>query len=107
MKEQDVKYKAAYESQTKENEIARTMKEQDVKYKAAEASGLDKSVAEATSDRASVQAELDAVLEYTSKLRKMCDEKVEPYEERKRRREAVLLQGSRRSLRGVARARRA
>merc|ERR1719506_3227672 len=33
---------AAYEKQTKENEITRTTKEQDVKYKTKEATSLDK-----------------------------------------------------------------
>merc|ERR1719378_1838722 len=36
---------AAYEKQTKENEIAKTTKEQDVKYKTKEAKSLDKAVA--------------------------------------------------------------
>jgi len=37
-----------------------------------------------------VQTELDAVNEYLDSLHKQCDEKVEPYEERKRRRESEL-----------------
>ena len=35
---------AAYEQETKENEIAKVIKEQDVKFKIKEAAGLDKSV---------------------------------------------------------------
>merc|ERR1711972_346067 len=110
---------AAYDKQTKENQITKTAKDQDVRYKQKESSDLDKSVTEATADRAGVQTELDAVNEYLDSLHKQCDEKVEPYAERKRRREAeiaglkealtilegqaLLQQASKRSLRGILR----
>jgi len=81
---------ATYDAQTKENEIEKTTKDQDVKYKTKEAAGLDKAVAEAKSDLATVQAELDAVLEYLEKLHKECDEVAETYAERKARREAEI-----------------
>merc|ERR1712039_597584 len=81
---------AAYEKETKENEIDKANKDQDVKYKTKESKDLDKAVAEDTSDRATVQTELDAVNEYLAKLHKECDEKVVPYEERKRRRESEI-----------------
>merc|ERR1719183_216733 len=81
---------AAYDKQTKENQITKTAKDQDVRYKQKESSDLDKSVTEATADRAGVQTELDAVNEYLDSLHKQCDEKVEPYAERKRRREAEI-----------------
>merc|ERR1719401_2377443 len=55
---------AAYEQQTKNNEIEKTTKEQDVKYKTKESKDLDKAVGELSTDRATVQEELDAVLEY-------------------------------------------
>merc|ERR1719436_1851525 len=51
---------------------------------------LDKAVSEATSDRAGVQAELDAVMDYLGKLKEICIEKAEPYAEAKARREAEL-----------------
>merc|ERR1719463_701531 len=79
-----------YEEQTKENEITRTTKEQDVKYKTKEYTGLDKAVAEMTSDKEGVEAELDAIYEYLDKLKDMCVAKPETYEERKRRREAEI-----------------
>merc|ERR1719301_217555 len=63
---------AKYERETKENEILKVTMEQDVKYKTKEAMELDEAVAEATSDRANVQAELDAVLEYLEKLTERC-----------------------------------
>jgi chromosome segregation ATPase len=81
---------AAYDKQTKENEIEKTTKSQDVKYKNKEAANLDKATAEASSDRAGVQAELDAVNEYLKELHDQCDEKVESYEETVRRRDAEL-----------------
>merc|ERR1719191_2630179 len=81
---------AAYEKQTKENEIAKTTKEQDVKYKTKEAKSLDKSAAEHTSDREGLQTELDAVLDYWEKITEQCIAKPEPYEERKKRREAEI-----------------
>merc|ERR1719343_557939 len=62
----------AYDQQTKDNEIERTTKEQDVKYKNQEAADLDKAVAEATSDRAGVQTELEAVNEYLKSLAAQC-----------------------------------
>jgi chromosome segregation ATPase len=109
---------AAYKAETYMNEVEKTSKEQDVKYKSEESTSLDKAVAEATSDKNGVQAELDAVLEYIEKLNEMCIEKAEPYAERKARREAeiaglkealdilsgeavLIQQAARRRLRGV------
>merc|ERR1719201_3231844 len=79
-----------YDKLTKENEIAKTTKEQDVKYKTKEAKSLDEAVAETTADKASSQSELDSVLEYWKSLQEQCIDKVEPYEERKKRREAEI-----------------
>jgi hypothetical protein len=79
-----------YEKVTYMNKVAKTSKDKDVKYKTKEAAGLDKSSAEAFSDREGEQAELDALMEYLEKLNKMCVAKAEPYAERKRRREAEL-----------------
>merc|ERR1719437_87519 len=70
---------AAYEQQTKENEIDKANKDQDVKYKTKESKDLDKAVAEDSSDRATVQTELAAVSEYLARLHSDCDEKVVPY----------------------------
>merc|ERR1719230_1573205 len=81
---------AAYDQETKDNEIETTTKTQDVKYKNKESADLDAAVAEATNDRSSVQEELDAVNGYLKKLHDKCDEKVESYAERKRRREAEI-----------------
>merc|ERR1719191_1754040 len=81
---------AEYDKVSKENAILKTTKEQDVKYKTKEATGLDESVAELTSDREGLQTELDAVLDYYEKIKEQCIAKAEPYEERKKRREAEI-----------------
>merc|ERR1719355_76583 len=81
---------AEYEKVTQENKITKATKDQDVKYKTKEAKGLDKAVAEHSSDRAGLQTELDAVLEYQEKIDKMCIAKPESYEERKAAREAEI-----------------
>jgi len=107
----------SYDAATKENQIETATKKKDVEYKTKEYVSLDKAVAADSSDRSGVQAELDAVNEYLGKLEEMCVAKAEPYAERKRRRdaeieglkqaleilegEAVLIQTSKRSLRGV------
>jgi len=79
-----------YDKVSKDNEIARTMKNQDVKYKTKEASGLDKSNSETSSDLQGTQTELDAIVEYLGKLANMCVAKAEPFAERKARREAEI-----------------
>jgi len=79
-----------YEKITKENEIAKVTKEQDVKYKSKTAKGLDEAIAEHSSDRSGLQTELASVLEYWKGLEDQCIDKVEPYEERKKRREAEI-----------------
>merc|ERR1712238_571886 len=72
-----------YEQVTKDNQIARTNKVQDVKFKIKESKCLDKFSGELIADRTGVQAELDAVLEYLSKIEAECIEKAETYAQRK------------------------
>merc|ERR1719324_168204 len=79
-----------YDKVTQENKVTKTTKEQDVKYKTKEFTALDKEVAELSGDRDGAQTELDAVLEYYEKIKDQCVAKPEPYEERKRRREAEI-----------------
>merc|ERR1719414_2166677 len=81
---------AEYKQTTKANEIEKTAKDQDVKYKIKESKGLDKASAELSSDRTGVQAELDAVSEYLSKIEAECIAKAETYEARKARRESEI-----------------
>eukprot|EP00446_Apocalathium_sp_SHHI-4_P029744 CAMPEP_0177237178 /NCGR_PEP_ID=MMETSP0367-20130122/45848_1 /TAXON_ID=447022 ORGANISM="Scrippsiella hangoei-like, Strain SHHI-4" /NCGR_SAMPLE_ID=MMETSP0367 /ASSEMBLY_ACC=CAM_ASM_000362 /LENGTH=679 /DNA_ID=CAMNT_0018688135 /DNA_START=56 /DNA_END=2095 /DNA_ORIENTATION=+ len=81
---------STYDTESKENAIEKATKEQDVKYKTKESTELDATVAETSSDRSGVQAELDAVLEYLSKMEAQCVEKAETYGERKAGFEAEL-----------------
>merc|ERR1719230_2217519 len=90
MKAAEESAQAAYEQETKENEIEKVTKEQDVKYKTKEAAGLDKSVAELSSDKEGVETELSAVMEYLKKIEDECIAKPETYEERTARREAEI-----------------
>merc|ERR1719254_189886 len=55
---------AEYEKTTQENKITKTLKEQDVKYETQEFKGLDKEIAELSSDRETSSTELSAVMEY-------------------------------------------
>jgi len=81
---------STYTSETKENQIEKVTKEQGVKYKTKESSELDAAVAEATSDRSGVEAELEPVLKSLTILKDRCIAKAETYEERKARRDAEL-----------------
>merc|ERR1719327_1871758 len=109
---------AAFDKQSKENDITKTMKSQDEKYKTKEFTSLDKTIEELTSDKEGVQTEQEAVLEYLGKINERCIAKAEPYADIKARREAeieglkealdvletetVLIQkSSKRTLRGV------
>merc|ERR1719326_961743 len=81
---------ADYEAYCKEDEIAVVQKSQDVKYKTKEAAGLDKNVADLSTDLSAVTDELGAVLKGLDKLKEMCVAKAEPYAEKKARREAEI-----------------
>merc|ERR1719429_1065165 len=70
--------------------LKKTAKDQDVKYKTKESKSLDKSSAELSSDRTGVQAELDAVSEYLTKIEGECIAKAETYETRKAHRESEI-----------------
>lgn len=88
--EEEAAAQTAYDKMTQENKVTKTLKEQDVKYKTQEFTKLDKEIAELSGDRDGAQTELDAVLEYYEKIKDQCIAKPEPYEERKRRREAEI-----------------
>merc|ERR1719316_1170929 len=81
---------SSYDETSQKNKVTKTQKEQDAKYLTAEAKGLDKAISEHSSDKAGLQTELGAVLEYNTKLSSMCVAKPESYEERKARREAEI-----------------
>merc|ERR1719410_1172206 len=81
---------AEYEQVSKDNEIEKTTKGQDVVYKTKESKQLDKTSGELNADRAGVQEELDAVLEYLSKTEEECIAKAETFEARKARYESEI-----------------
>merc|ERR1740117_638234 len=58
-----------YESTTQENKVSKAMKEQDVKYKFQEATSLDKTISELSSDKATSGNEQSAVMEYYGQLK--------------------------------------
>jgi len=76
---------AEYEKVSKENEIDRTTKAQSIKYKSKESKRLDGDVADLTSDRSTVQSELDATVESLGHLEDQCIDKAETYASRKAR----------------------
>jgi len=79
-----------YDRMSKENEITKATKDQDVKYKTKESKGLDKATSEANGDRAGVQEELDAVMQYYKGLKGRCIAKAETYAARVARRTAEI-----------------
>jgi len=81
---------ADYEKTTQENKVTKALKEQDVKYKSQEATSLDKTISELSSDRETTNSELSAVLEYYGQIKERCIAKPETYEDRKARREAEI-----------------
>lgn len=81
---------ADYSKESKENEITKATKSQSVKYKTKEFKALDKAISEASSDRATVKEELNAIIKYLGQLDSMCIAKPESYSDRKARREAEI-----------------
>merc|ERR1719410_2678985 len=81
---------SAYEKKTQENKVTKTTKDQDVKYSTQEFQTLDKEIAELSADKETTSSELNAVLEYYSKIKDRCIAKPETYESRKARREAEI-----------------
>merc|ERR550537_1110775 len=80
----------AYDKQTQENKVQKTMKEQDVKYKTQEFKGLDTEIAELTSDKGTASKELAAVMEYYAKIKDRCIAKPTTFEERTAARTAEI-----------------
>merc|ERR1712194_752181 len=81
---------AEYEKETDENEIEKTTKVLDVVYKTKESKRLDEDTSELTTDRSTVQTELDAVNEALTKLEDQCIAKAETYAQRKERHESEI-----------------
>jgi len=77
----------SYDKTSQDNRVSKATKESDVKYKTQEIAHIESAMSDAQSDRAGVQDELDAVLEYLEKLRPQCTTVPTSYAERKARRE--------------------
>merc|ERR1719375_1722017 len=87
--EEEVK-KDDYVKTTDELKIVQAKKKRDQHHKSAEIKGLNKAGSEFMKDRAGLQQELDAVNEYYNKLKPQCTSAPMSYEERKKRRDAIL-----------------
>mmetsp|Transcript_35632 Transcript_35632/g.66044 ORF Transcript_35632/g.66044 Transcript_35632/m.66044 type:complete len:726 (+) Transcript_35632:69-2246(+) len=81
---------AAYEETKEEHLRAKQLKEKDITQKSSELSTFEKQIVETSTDRNGLQEELDAVNKYFNKVKEQCTTKVEPYEERQKRRQALI-----------------
>lgn len=79
-----------YETETQDNKVEQTSKEAEVEGKTKEFTALDKKIADLKNDRAGVQKELDAVIEYLGKLKKECINHMTKFEEMQERRGAEI-----------------
>jgi len=79
-----------YNKIQQDNKKTFAVKSTELKNKEQQATTLQKTYSELTADRAEVQTELDAVLEYYEKLKPQCIAKPESYEERMARREKEI-----------------
>jgi len=87
---QETDAEVEYQKQSMTNKVTKTIKEQDIKYKTKEFKSLDKTIGELSGDKETSSTELDAVMEYDSKIKQRCIAKPETYETRKGRREAEM-----------------
>jgi len=81
---------SAYKEESTENLVEKASKEADVKFKTREAKQLDDAVAEAESNKAGVQAELEPVAKFLTVIESRCIAKAESYAERSERRKSEL-----------------
>jgi len=79
-----------YEKLTQDNKIATTEKTTAVKYKTKDKKETEEMLVGLKEDKETTEKEYAAVMEYWEELQGMCIAKPEPYEERKKRREAEI-----------------
>merc|ERR1719321_1699001 len=80
----------AYDEMTQENKVTTATKETEVKYKTKDKKETENLLVELKTDLGSTEEELKAITDYWEKLQPQCVAKPEPYEERKKRREAEI-----------------
>jgi len=79
-----------YTNTTNENKVSTATKRTTVEGKTQEVDRLSQLISDASSDKAGVEDELSAVMEYLDKLRPQCTTEPMSYEERKARRESEI-----------------
>merc|ERR1719473_1927652 len=79
-----------YETLTKDNEVATATKTTEAEYKTKDGKETAARLAGLEDDKGVAEKEYSAIMEYWEKLQPMCVAKPEPYEERKKRREAEI-----------------
>jgi len=79
-----------YDKLTQDNKVTKAAKTQDVKYKEKESKSLAKESAEFQNDLDGEKEELNAILEYETRLKPQCVAKAPSYEERKKRRDKEI-----------------
>jgi hypothetical protein len=80
----------AYDKQTQENKIQKTMKDQDVKYKTQEFKSLDAEITELTSDKRTSNEEHASVMQYYAQIKDRCVAKASTFDERSARRQEEI-----------------
>jgi len=80
----------AFKTLTQENAVSKSKKEASVTAKTSEIKSVEVALTHHSEDYETVSAELDAVMDYISKLTPQCESKAMSYEERKARRDAEI-----------------
>merc|ERR550537_1231165 len=95
---------ATYDSETKQNQLTKTVKDKDVEFKQKEIASLEKTGTELTTDRDAVQDELDSVKVSLASLEKQCLAKAESYASKvaKQKKEIAGLKSALESLGGAS-----
>jgi len=76
---------AAYDRETKDNQVETATKNSDVQHKTGMATSLDKATTETKTDRDGVEEELSNVNAWMARLNSMCDETVISFKEKQQR----------------------
>jgi len=80
----------AYKALTQDNKVAKSTKQASIKAKNSERKSVEVALTHHNEDLETVNKELDAVMDYLSKLKPQCESKAMSYEERKARRDAEI-----------------